>query len=80
MVVQLQSWRPTSAPVGKFTGSLSCATSSLDTLKGQCGATAGWAVWVGLAPHSLLTPLFSPQLCIYRVCFAELCQGCCEDG
>lgn len=54
MVVQLQNWRPTSAPVGRSTGSLSCVTSSLDTPRGQCGALAGWAVWVGLAPHSWL--------------------------
>lgn len=66
MVAQLQSWRPTSVPVGRFTGSLSCATSSLDTPRGQCRAMAGWAVWVGLelAPHSLLQcspPLSSPS-------------------
>lgn len=57
---QLQSWRPTSAPVERFTGSPSCATSSLDTPRGQCGAVAGWVVWVWLAPHSL--PHRSPPL------------------
>lgn len=39
---------------------------------------------VGGAGTSLLASLFRtsilPQLCIYRVCFPELCQGCCEDG
>lgn len=39
---------------------------------------------VGGAGPSLLASLFAasilPQLCIYRVCLAELCQGSCRSG
>lgn len=77
---QPRSWRPTSATVVRSTGSPSCATSSPDAPRGQCKAwgrdTAGHR-WPGSpCPH-----LHShPQLCLRRVCRAELRPGRCEAG
>lgn len=83
MEAQLLSWRPTSATAGRFTGSPSYATSSLDTQRGQCGAIAGWAVRVKLGPSPLAQPFPTSiplQLRLYRVCFSERCAGCRGAG
>ncbi|XP_058296345.1 embryonic polyadenylate-binding protein 2 isoform X2 [Hylobates moloch] len=71
-----RSWRPTSAAVGRSTESPSCATSSLDTPRGQCGAW--WGHWpCGQGPASPLPslPCPSPQLCLHRVCHQGLRAG-----
>lgn len=53
-----RSWRPTSAAAGRSTESPSCATSSLDTPRGQFGAWRGhWLCGRGPASSLPVPPL-----------------------